>query len=511
MSLIPTTPGSTPNYWCTWGIQNYSLLSTDLASWSGPARNLDEGLLFHTPGWASQFFDKIRGDLYLLFDAGWDLPLSADADSERWRLGALLPDPDRFPSCAGTAAERQRCLNELCTGHGWRGAGLWVAPQVVGDGKNGQVADGKTAEAWWRDRARWSHRAGIEYWKIDTGHGCASGDYRRRVTDIVRQEAPNLTLEHALMGGPLNDDAPPWEPAPVRGDGRFRSFGPSHQRALEFLAFSDVLRTYDVTAHLSPVTTLDRVATLLAEGRVEPGFEGLLNCEDEPYLAAGLGCATGILRHPLWQPRPGSDYDPGQYGRRIDETIRAVRWQRVAPAFGVGTTPVTLDERLLEDRWRFRKGDTWAWWVIGREVCQRAPARVARGLPLPRVSAAESPFVVASRHPNGAVAVATLSRISTATGIHHPLAEVTLEIPDASLTLGVLGRYRSLTLDLAVPLGARHVWAQDLAGDTAVDITEQIQRSEHRLVLSDELIRRVGLSAATPGDLSEPGLILQLI
>ena len=68
---------------------------------------------------------------------------------------------------------------------------------------------------------------------------------------------------------------------------------------MEILQHTDVYRTYDVTSILSLPTTLDRVAEMLkgAEGHSE--VHGLLNVEDEVYVAAAMGCTMGILRHPL--------------------------------------------------------------------------------------------------------------------------------------------------------------------------------------------------------------------
>jgi len=512
LNLIPNTPGKTPNYWCTWGIQNYSLTDvSNMASWTGPASNLNERLLFEDPGWAARYFDKVRADLYLLFDAGWDVPAGMDSDKERWRFSPFLPDPARFPSCTGAPAEQMLKLDELCKRNGWRGAGLWGAPQIPGEGRDGFTADPATVEAYWRERARWTHEAGIEYWKIDTGHHGDSAEYRRMLTYLARAEAPGLLLEHASVSGPFNDVSVPWSDAPAANSGRYRSPDGVLQRALDFLAFSDILRTYDASAHLSVATTLDRAAQLFAEGKVEPGARGLVNCEDEPYLAAALGCAMGILRHPLWLPRPNQDYNPANVHRRIEEVTRAMRWQRLAPAFGVNEATTILDDRVLFDKWLFHAGDCWAWWVTGKEITQGAPARVARGMALPVVSAeGEPPFVVASRHPNGAIAVATLSRTSTEKGIFVPLADVTIEAGDGCSPIGIFGKYRTLTLNLTAPLGLRRVWVQDLAGDEAIDITDKPSQTEKQIILTGELIDRIGCSAATPGDRSEPSMILSL-
>ena len=266
MNLIPSAPSTSPNYWCTWGIQNFSLSDvTNMASWSGPVNNLNENLLFEDPGWASRYFDKIRGDLFLLFDAGWDVPVGMDGDWERWKLGSIQPGEGRFPSCIGSPAEQLCRLNALCQEHGWRGAGLWVAPQVPGDGKEGNaVTPILKAESYWRERLRWSNQAGIRYWKVDTGYFGIDSRYRRMLTQLAREEAPGLMLEHAPVSGPFNDVAIPWSKAPATNTGRYCSPDGICQRAVDFLRFSDVLRIYVVTSQLSIATSLDRLAQLFA-------------------------------------------------------------------------------------------------------------------------------------------------------------------------------------------------------------------------------------------------------
>lgn len=512
-NLVPAQPSSGSSYWCTWGIQNYSLDNLDPMSHSMVANNLTERQVFDDPGWATNYFQKARSDLYILFDLGWEVPRGLQFDHERWRLGTLEVATDKFPSCTGTPAERLLKLNHLCRQAGWRGAGIWVAAQAVGDGRDGHLMDPESLEAYFRERARWTREAGIEYWKVD--YGARSGDvnFRRMLTRIAHEEAPAFSVEHARGCGPVNDEIVPWEKLVAHHSGRYAAWddGRILRQALELLSFSDVLRSYDVTAYFSVPTTLDRVAQLLAGSSQIQTATGVLNCEDEPYVAACLGLATGVLRHPLWKDLKGMAYDPYQIRKRIDEVTRAVRWQRLAPAWSVNHSATVLDPQVLKDTWVFRTGETWAEWLGGREVVQAAPARVGRGTALPEVSAqGEAPFVAASCHPNGSLAVATLPRIRRGQGIHFPLADVSLDAGAGDRPVGVFGRYRSLRLRLSGPLGARRLWAQDLAGDKATDVTSQVTLHSNAITLTGELIERVGLSAATPGDLSNPGLVLAL-
>jgi len=518
VSLIPGTPGKTPSYWCTWGVQNYAVDAKSLAAATGlgghsiAADNLTEQNMFGPGGWATSAFDRVRPDLYVVYDVGWDVEKGVLFDNERWRLGSLEVATSKFPSAVGDSAERLGKLDQMTRRAGWRGAGLWIAAHPYGDGKDGNALSGRQTEAFYRERLRWSREAGIEYWKIDYGSQ-NNPEFRRMLTSLAKEEAPGLWIENSRGGGPLNDEECPWDVKEYTGKGRFAAWGNGSvlSRSAELVSFSQVFRTYDVTPHLSIPTTLDRVAQLLAEFSGKSGTTGLLNCEDEVYIGAVLGTAVGVLRHPAWKDPQLTGYDPLELRARSDEVIRAVRWQRIAPAFGVGATPTTLDEARLEDTWTFRSGDTWARWVVGREVVQSAPARVARNVSLPDVSGGKRPYVIACRNPNGAVSVGTLSRISSERGFYHPLADVALEVHSLQVPVGIFGSYRSLVLRFPGDVSGQRILAQDLAGDRAVDITAQVACNGKEITIDGKLIDRVGRLEATAGDLSEPGLVLKLV
>jgi hypothetical protein len=330
VNLIPSRPGLTPSYWCTWGAQNYAIDEMDDTSWNKAYNNMDEATLFGASGWATCCFDRVRPDLFLLFDVGWDTPAGIAIEHERWLLGSLEVDTGRFPSCSGSPVERLAKLNRLVQQAGWRGAAIWVAPQAVGEGKDNFMLDCRALEEYYRERFRWSRDAGIGYWKVDTGLRGEDVEYRRMLTEIAAQEAPELVVEHAIPLGPLNDEATPWANF-ANSSGRYQDWddGRILEQALALVSFSDVLRTYDVTNQLSVATTLDRVSSILSAAPASAG-KGLLNAENELYLAVGLGCAFGVMRHPAWRDAPGKDYDPYLWRKRSDEVIRAARWQRIA-------------------------------------------------------------------------------------------------------------------------------------------------------------------------------------
>lgn len=509
--LVPATPGTTPSYWCTWTAQGNrtSPGNTFGADVDVPhdriAEEVNERTVFGPDGWANTLYPKARGDLFLVFDVGWDVPSGDKFDKARWKLGKIEVAGDKFPCCAAPGAEGLRRLEEKTRAAGWRGAGLWIAAQAYGDGRDAALRPLAGVEGYFRERLRWSREAGIRYWKVD--YGARHGDFafRKLLTRLAAEEAPGLFVEHARGGGPVNDDNAPWDQGAAHRSGRLRNWGDGAERrkSIEIVRFSPVFRTYDTIPPFSVPTTIDRVVEVLAALGGDASVTGLINCEDEPYIAAGLGLAMGIMRYPM-PAKPG--FEP-----RTDEVTRAVRWQRLAPAFPVGAARSELSERALMDRWRFAKGDSWAAWLEGQELPQGAPAVSARGLPLPKVTTEdEPPFVVASRHPNGATAVATLPRRLVGRGEFLPHADVAVAVADPARPIGVFGEYRSLTLALPAGRSVRRVLAQDLAADAAVDVTSRVQLAPGRVIVPGELIARVGRAAQSKGDASGPGLVLQL-
>jgi GNAT superfamily N-acetyltransferase len=125
----------------------------------------------------------------------------------------------------------------------------------------------------------------------------------------------------------------------------------------------------------------------------------------------------------------------------------------------------------------------------------------------------EPPYVLCSRHPDGEIAVATVPRnlgVSGRAVISFPLADVSLQVGELNRPVGIFGEYASLTLVSTGDLGGRRILAQDLAGTTPVDITSEVKVSDGRLTIPGMVIHRVGLMAAKPGDISDPGLVLAI-
>ncbi|MBC8081481.1 MAG: hypothetical protein H7X86_14130, partial [Gorillibacterium sp.] len=144
----------------------------------------------------------------------------------------------------------------------------------------------------------------------------------------------------------------------------------------------------------------------------------------------------------------------------------------------------------------------------GKVIQQCAPAVISANMPLPIVkSVGEPPFVLAGRHPNGSISVATLPRVSNEQGKFFPRARVEISVEDARMPIAVFGQYAELLLRTNSPLGSdTRVWAQDLREDVAVDITQRVQMNADGLLLSGVLIDELCGCAATAND--NPGLVI---
>lgn len=487
INLIPETSSRAPNYWCTWAAQNYmhgqhstTLSIEDLEGDSGSrlAHNaINEDVLLGPHGWAREIFPSIRKDIYLMLDDGWE-----SGGTSTFKL-----DQKKFPSYTGSAAERLRKLNDAIRKEHWRGLALWTRNTPGGE----EDVRLETLSA----------MAAVHYWKVDIGDPNFHLIETRNVNHLP------IKFEHVHGESVLNGD---WQ-----DHGRFGT-QPQGSRRQQILAHTDVYRTYDVTSILSLPTTLDRLAELLQGAQNNPDIQALVNVEDEVYVAAVMGCTMGILRHPLAGLRPGPDVDlffngPRKVKSRMDEVVRALRWQRIAPPFSAGMGTFSVSEDVLTDNWLFERGQTWEKDVVGKVAFQGAPARIARGIALPKVEACgEKPFVFATKFPNGAVAIGIQERTLQGSGWFMPSADVELHVGDASGPYGIFGACRSLRLVFENSISNRKVFVQDLLADRGLDVTTQVAIKGNELHLTESDIRIFGLSAASRGDLSSPGFVLAI-
>ncbi len=305
-SLVPAKPSQAPDYFCTWNIQGY------VTSYTGsPAMRqaMTEKNIFGSgvsERWG-EMFSRLHKDLYLVLDDDWETPLNGD----RSYYGSLIVDTARFPSVKGMSPQqRLGFLTEKTKSLGWKGLGLWICAQQA------PINETTDSLAYWTERLKWMNKAGISYWKVDWGNKSKSASWRSWLTKLGKQVAPDLIIEQAMT--------------------------PS------VITVADVYRTYDVENVISVPHTIDRIAKLLS---YLPRGEAvsIINCEDEPYIAAGTGSAIGIMRHPVNGSLPNGKQDHAfpPVGRdlksRLDEEVRCVMWHRIAMPFGIDKTNNYID------------------------------------------------------------------------------------------------------------------------------------------------------------------------
>ena len=182
---------------------------------------------------------------------------------------------------------------------------------------------------------------------------------------------------------------------------------------------------------------------------------------------------------------------------------------------------------------------TAAVWMAGMGTSIRigstSPSKCLSVTPSPL---AHLPFVVATRYPGGALSVTTLGRtqprpvgyytprvsveqdtLFTETDFSPQHSFVTAEDGQKSVNalppVAAFGFFGELTLRFGAGVVDRigRVYGQDLRGDVAVTLREGVDwaRVAGALVFNGTRLAVLGTMAVTPGDLSDPGLVLSLV
>ena len=505
-NLVPERPASAPNYWCTWYAQNYWInRGTDMKELKGVSNEaardtLNDHTIFNKKdGWATTFLPRGRQDYIFLIDHGWQTK-----DRSKMLFGeedffTCVAEESDFPRYKGLPPqELLKNFNDEIKALGWNSLGLWFR--------------GNLTKEQARKYVEWSKYAGIKYWKID------GGDTGLFNAFVAKQEIyPELVLEYVTgAGGNIN---PRWHLDMDWYPSVYEIGGPMQKIMLQVLRNTDTFRTYDASPLLMSATTLRRTHDILKQTQQQPQYRGILNVQDDCNVAVGLGVLVSSKRHPNMNERTlqGKDLHhqlsgPRMMQKRINEAERFGRWARIAPAFPAGEGVYLSSDEELIDRCEFTQWDTWNETTYGKMVSQSAPAIMARNMPLPKVECdGPHPHVCATTYPNGVTGIATEGRVSPENRWFEPCAKVSVQIKDASQSIGIVGNYKELVLVFAGPIeSVKHVWAQDLLADKAMDIKSQVVISGNTLTIPGEVIKTVGTSAGDKGDISAPGMVLRL-
>ena len=517
-SLVPNEVASAPNYWCTWYWQNYLILKGQEVTnpdagtvYTNPAarEEMTEENIFGAQGMARIMLPKTRSDYYFVIDHGWQ-----DKSIPDHTFFTLIMDTLDFPRYAHlTPKERIHQMNIDIKALGWKGLGLWVR--------------GNPSEAEMRKYVEWSKYAGVEYWKID------GGDTEHYYASKIKNEIyPELTLEHITGTGPVN---PKWdmpglslypsvyssaERVSQQLDASLDKASKKVEQSLDVIKNTDVFRTYDAAPLLVSTTTLQRVHDILLQTAGHNEYKAFLNIQDDCNIAAALGLLVAVKRHPMNTPRMynGKDFHLQISGdrhvdKRLNEMDRLVRWQRIAPPIPAGFGSYRFSDRNLVDSIVFQKNDTWFKPSHGKMVRQSAPAVMARNIALPEVqSTGLAPYVMATRFPNGAIAVATEGRVTPDQSWVQPKANITLKEVDVNLPIGIFGYYQTLTLECPETLPDDvKIYGQDLLSETVMDLSDKVTIEKNKLIIPGDLIEGIGTMANESGDISVPGMVIKIV
>lgn len=479
-TLIPDSVNQTPDYYCTWQSQLYK---TSNGGVKAQRANISEENIFGSgkgKNWIN-FYQKAKKDLLFVMDDSWDIPIE---DKENF-YGSFILNEEKFPDacCASDNKNALKNISDKVKAAGWKGLGVWVAAQEADE-----LLENVTPEEYWAERIKWSAYADIKYWKVDWGIKGRDAQFRQMLTEFAHKHAPNLTVEHAAVK--------------------------------EIIGTSDAYRTYDVPAIMSIPMTFEKLADCLVYD-AKPGYKGIVNCEDEAYIAAVLGCSMGIMRHGMVGAFENgkSDLSFPEIHRNIKtkltEVVRAVRWHRIVPAFGVCSKSTYISEEFLTDTWEVsdQEAEIEAWWNYknGDIIEKSGPAIISRNIPLPKVCASNGmtkPFVAASKSPDGVISVGTFGRTI---GREYLLPKTIVEIEaDESKMFGVFGYYDKLIIKTSYETADIKIVAQDLAYDEATEITNQVEKSDNCIVIEGALIEKIGKMAQEETDTSDPGMVIRV-
>ncbi|MBS5734132.1 MAG: hypothetical protein KHW87_05470 [Clostridiales bacterium] len=464
------------NYFCTWCSQ-------------GGAAGMNEENMFGEKGLISSYPDDgHKSELIVVYDDGWDIAPDTRNPEEIYRYGVGYPNPDRFPSTRGmTPPQALRWLVDQTTRYGFAGAGLWMPMQTYRE--TDVMYDMDDFIAHYTKLAQWSQQAGIRYWKMDWGqHYWNNAEARENVTKIARKYAPDLLVEHAHVCGSA-------APEPNMETEEERAARLRH--VCRVMNVSDFYRTYDCGGITLIPTTVSRLSALLT---IAPnldennGCRHIINVEDEVYIAAAMGATAGIMRNPV------------NGGATWNEVKRMLNWQRIMPPFALKN-----DGNHVDDEWMRNEFITQDHAVIK----QSAPCRLSRNMPLADLSlkiGQYQPWILCATHPNGAVGVYSTRRTVPDWENCWAYADITISVKTVDSPVGIFGEsYDTLTLVYPQDVTQKHVWVQDLADDTAYDVTDQVQRTKNSITLTRDQFPAFGLRVKAENDACMPGFMLQLL
>ena len=178
----------------------------------------------------------------------------------------------------------------------------------------------------------------------------------------------------------------------------------------------------------------------------------------------------GVMRHPCWG---GTETDVLDFGRKWNEVERALRWQRIAPPFGIW-------ESSAEAFGGLRKDWTETLFRSGRRRLAEKPdsggtfdfagsagySDEKYGLSRDFFAREEElPFLACSIHPaTGTVSIAFMPRTCGDRKIFTPKADLNVKLGAFVKPIGVFGEFGILTVELGEAVEGRVLSAGSVPG-----------------------------------------------
>ncbi len=484
MNILNRKYEANGNYLCTWETQESVAEHFNASGVNIPARQrnvMNDEMLFRSDSLYHLVPLKYRAGIFFLLDDGWDVPYNTDNQISSVMFGSVIPDEEKFPNYGNTPTEKLKTLSEKIKNLGYAGLGLWISPQIAFEKEDATLDD---AKKYWTERAIWCRDAGVRYWKVDWGKHAFNREYLEMMTECVKENAPDLLIEHALGGGPF-----------------IAPFSPDEQKAKDMVNIfevSDYFRTYDVLEPFIDDVSLLRLDCIFSnadKSNMKSGVKGCINIESSPIIAAGLCVNMGIMYG----------------GGNVDA---AISWQRMAPPMSIFEADYVKSKRRLTD---YKYGDVRPvnWTDFYDRVLEiSAPAITARGTKLPLVEEMdEPPFVMASCHTTTkAYTVATLHRVIDPNNHLIVPADIIIYPEEITAPMGIFGYYKTLTAEFntEIPENVK-VFAQCMLDDEAFEITDKVKIENNKLILDGKLLRLWGRSKDALGYKEDPAVAIQIV
>lgn len=94
----------------------------------------------------------------------------------------------------------------------------------------------------------------------------------------------------------------------------------------------------------------------------------------------------------------------------------------------------------------------------------------------------------------------------------HPRTDITLTELNINKSKGIFGHYKSLTLIIKRKLPKNFkIYVQDLLAKKARDIAGKVVIQGNKIIIPGKLIDTIGTSAQDKGDISAPGMVLEVV